>query len=184
RDPWHQGVDLVAGELGVHCLTRLGQHVPDRLAGGRRQIIQEPGTATDPTLLQGERQVPGHPHTSANVSDQMFRPSSTSSAVITSGGIIRTVFMYAPQVSISSPFCAASFCAAEARWGSGLPSAVVNSEPTIRPRPRTSPIPATARSRAPESSCSPRSAAFSTRCSSAITSKVALAAAHATALPP
>ena len=92
--------------------------------------------------------------------------------------------MKAPQVSISSPLSAAACWAAAARAVSGLPSAVVNSDPTINPRPRTSPTASVARSRAPESSWLPRSAALATNPSSSITLIVASAAAQETAFAP
>jgi hypothetical protein len=54
------------------------------------------------------------------------------------------------------------------RGVSGLPSGPVNSEPTSRPRPRTSPITGvfSPMCRAPSSSWRPRAAAFSTSPSS------------------
>src|SRR5207248_4673114 len=126
------------------------------------------------------------PVTEATTSPQIRKASSTCDAETTSGGTIRTTFEYAPQVSSSKPLFDAACCTAAAVAVSGRPSAVVNSVPTKSPSPRTSPIDGvlSATSRAPSISCRPRSAAFSTRPSSWMTSSVASAAAHETALPP
>ena len=77
-------------------------------------------------------------------------------------------------------------CTARAVAASGLPSAPVNSIPSMSPLPRTSPMtPWSVRifSR-PAVSCTPRWREFSTSYSSSKTSRVAQAAAAATALPP
>ncbi|SKV77495.1 Uncharacterised protein [Mycobacteroides abscessus subsp. abscessus] len=98
---------------------------------------------------------------------------------------MRTTFMCGPHMSSNRPFSAAAACARAARCGAGRPS-WLNSTPTISPRPRTSPsIPLSAAIfRAPSRSSWPRARALSTRPSSSITSRVASAAAHATALAP
>src|SRR5699024_5028117 len=140
---------------GVHRIAGLRQHVPHGRTGRRRDVVEQPGAAGHAPLLQGDGDVARHSRllvrlwvrppwaqavgrpagsqTSASTSDQMPRPSSISAAVTTNGGIIRTVFMYAPQVSISRPLAAAACWAAAARALSGRPSGVVNSEPTSRP---------------------------------------------------
>src|SRR4051812_3345835 len=189
REGRHERVDLVARVLRVVSRTALRQRVPHRLARPRRLVVEQPRPAGDPALVEGDRDVPGHaqlPVTDATTSPQMRSASSTCSALTTSGGTMRTTFMYGPQVSSSRPFLAAVCCAAAAVAASGSPSAVVNSEPTSSPSPRTSPIAGvlSAITRAPSNSWRPRSAAFSTRFSCWMTSSVAIAAAHETALPP
>src|SRR4051794_1622266 len=189
REGRHESIDLVARVLRVVSRTALRQRVPHRLARPRRLVVEQPRPAGDPALVEGDRDVPGHaqlPVTDATTSPQMRSASSTCSAVTTSGGTMRTTFMYGPQVSSSRPFFDAVCWAAAAVAASGSPSAVVNSEPTSSPSPRTSPIAGvlSAINRAPSSSWRPRSAAFSTRFSRWMTSRVAIAAAHETALPP
>src|SRR5690606_30773583 len=150
-DPGDERVDLVAGVFGVIGVAGLGQRIPDGCAGQRRLGIEQPGSAGDAGLGEGDGDIavheacfpiaprwqgagdPGYgwavPGSSARTCAQIAKASSIWDRLTTSGGIIRTTFMCAPQVSSSSPFWTASCCAAVAVSRSGSPAAVTNSAP-------------------------------------------------------
>eukprot|EP00964_Phaeocystis_antarctica_P133935 scaffold98168_cov69-Phaeocystis_antarctica.AAC.2 len=121
--------------------------------------------------------------TSRSASPTTASAWSISMAETVSGGMKRRVSK-TDAVSSSRPRSRHARCSLAAQPAGALGGGC-SSNPTMHPRPRTSRTHAgwaAAMARSPESNCSPRAAAFSTMPSSAKTSSVASAAAHATGL--
>src|SRR5947207_6066966 len=127
-----------------------------------------------------------HAATSSNAPFKISHPSSSSACERFSGGTSRSTLSCAPQLSTTRPesrqTCRIFVCS----FLSGTPSLPTSSTPTIRPRPRTSPIAGVrcCRSRSRRISSAPFSVALASTCSRSKTSSVAIPAAHETGLPP